>query len=386
MRYLSTWSCGYNLGKCMSLLHLISEKINAEGPLPFVDFMQMALYTPHEGYYQGNLQKFGQSGDFTTAPELTPLFGYALANQCADLLKELTNPIVFEFGAGSGRLCVDILKRLEHLDLLPDEYHILDVSRQLQARQQKLIQEEIPHLFDRIKWLSQWPTNQFNGVILANEVLDAMPVHRFCQTNDGLYELFVKLNDENELVEVILPCHNSELMGHVNGLPIKGYVPYQSEVNLFIDGWINKCHTMLNIGAMFVLDYGFPRREYYHPDRNQGTLMCHYRQRAHSDPLIHIGEQDITAHVDFTHVAEAAIKTGFQVAGYTNQAAFLLGNNLLNLVKEYDKLNKINTQQALKILLQPSEMGELFKVMALTKNIDVTFLRGFQLYDKRSSL
>jgi SAM-dependent MidA family methyltransferase len=162
--------------------------------------------------------------------------------------------------------------------------------------------------------------------------------------------------------------------------------PYQSEANLFIDDWLQECHAMLNTGAVFLLDYGFPRHEYYHPDRHQGTLMCHYQHRAHTNPLTHIGEQDITAHVDFTHVADAAVSAGFHVAGYTNQASFLLANGLLNCLTDIaDEHQRVKSQQALKQLIQPNEMGELFKVIALTKQLDFS-LNGFQLHDKRVSL
>lgn len=369
----------------MTLLELVHDALETKGAMPFVDFMQLALYAPQLGYYNAGLPTFGAGGDFITAPELTPLFGFTLANQCAQVLNELTNPIIFEFGAGSGRLCVDILMRLEQLNALPLEYHILDVSCHLQSRQQQLVQQTIPHLADKIKWLSSWPTESFTGVIIANEVLDAMPVHRFLQTKDGLHEIYVGLNETGDLSEIMKPCSNPRVISHVNMILPQVLSPYQSEINLFIDDWVLQCHAMLDAGAMFILDYGFPRHEYYHPDRNQGTLMCHYHHQAHTNPLVYVGEQDITAHVDFTHVAEAALKAGFHVAGYTNQASFLLGNGLLTLLEQVTGEGLINTQQAVKTLLQPNEMGELFKVIALTKRLDMT-LNGFQWHDKRASL
>ncbi|MDP3705414.1 MAG: SAM-dependent methyltransferase [Legionellaceae bacterium] len=369
----------------MTLLERLHDELQMNGAMPFVDFMQLALYAPQFGYYNAGLQTFGVGGDFITAPELTPLFGHTIANQCAQVCHELTNPILFEFGAGSGRLCVDILMRLEQLDALPFEYHILDVSCQLQSRQQQLVQQTIPHLADKIKWLSSWPTKRFCGVIIANEVLDAMPVHRFLKTEEGLYEIYVGLNEAGHLSEVAKPCVNSRVISHVNTVLPHDLVPYQSEVNLFIDDWMSQCHAMLDVGVMFILDYGFPRHEYYHPDRTQGTLMCHYQHLAHANPLLYVGEQDITAHVDFTHVAEAALSADFHVAGYTNQASFLLANGLLSLLEQFEGDGLINTKQAIKTLLQPNEMGELFKVMALTKQCDLA-LNGFQLHDKRASL
>ncbi len=361
-------------------------QIRQQGAVPFVDFMHRALYAPNLGYYSAGSQQFGVGGDFITAPELTPLFGQALANQCQQVLSLLDAPILFEFGAGSGKLCVDILTHLEQLHCLPREYHILDVSGHLQRQQQAFIDAQIPHLASRVKWLTQWPTNAFNGVVLANEVLDAMPVHRFLQTRDGVLESYITLNEKGALQEEFKPCTNPRLTAHVHTVLENTIYPYQSEANLFIDDWFCQCYAMLNQGAFFILDYGFPRHEYYHPERHHGTLMCHYRHRAHPDPLVHLGEQDITAHVDFTHVAEAAHAAGFHVAGYTNQASFLLANGLLSLLANVEnEPARLNSQQAVKQLLQPSEMGELFKVIALTKQVDLP-LSGFQLQDKRASL
>lgn len=370
----------------MTLFEHLCERIQQRGALPFSEFMQEALYQPSLGYYTAGLQKFGKHGDFITAPELTPLFGQTLANQCQQILATLTAPIIFEFGAGSGQLCVDVLTHLERLNCLPDEYHILEVSSNLQHRQRALITLKIPHLAHKVRWLTRWPTTSFCGVVIANEVLDAMPVERFLQTADGLLESFVTLNAHNELTEAFMPCTNPRLLAHVQTVLPPDLVPYQSEANLFIDDWLKQCHAMLDIGAIFLLDYGFPRHEYYHPDRTQGTLMCHYQHRAHTNALAHLGEQDITAHVDFTHVADAAMAAGFHVAGYTNQASFLLANDLLSLLAGIvDEREHVQSQQAVKQLVLPNEMGELFKVIALTKHLDLA-LNGFQLNDKRVSL
>ncbi len=370
----------------MSLFDRICKRVLQQGAIPFTEFMQEALYAPDLGYYTAGLQKFGAGGDFITAPELTRLFGQTLANQCQQVLSSLNNPIVFEFGAGSGRLCVDLLSHLERLNCLPDGYHILEVSGSLRHRQQELIQLEIPHLADKVQWLSTWPEQPFNGVVIANEVLDAMPVARFLQTADGLLESYITLNKNGRLEEHYKPCSDPRLLSHVQTVLSPDLFPYQSEANLFIDDWLQQCHAMLDKGAVLLLDYGFPRHEYYHPDRHQGTLMCHYHHQAHTNPLTHIGEQDITAHVDFTHVADAAVAAGFHVAGYTNQASFLLANGLLSLLSDIvDERERVNSQQAVKQLIQPNEMGELFKVIALTKQLDLA-LNGFQLHDKRVSL
>jgi len=370
----------------MSLINSIRQQLRQHPDMPFVEFMHQALYAPNLGYYSAGLQKFGAGGDFVTAPELTPLFGQTLAAQCQQVLATLTEPILFEFGAGSGRLCVDILTHLEQLHCLPHEYHILEVSGSLRQRQQDLLSAQIPHLANRVKWLSQWPDKSFAGVVIANEVLDAMPVHRFMQMQDGLLESYIVLDAQDNLVELLKPCTNPRLLAHVRTVLAPELYPYQSEANLFIDDWLRQCYAMLATGACFIIDYGFPRHEYYHPDRRHGTLMCHYRHHAHTNPLAHPGDEDITAHVDFTHVADAAQAAGFHVAGFSNQAAFLLGNGLLSLLADIDEeRQRINTLQAVKQLVQASEMGELFKVIALTKQIELP-LNGFQLHDKRASL
>lgn len=362
----------------MNLLEHLHQKLQTQ-PIPFVDFMQEALYARHIGYYNSNLHIFGKKGDFVTAPELTPLFGQTLANQCQQILSGLDKPCILEFGAGSGRLCIDILNHLKMLNCLPEHYFIIDVSESLKSRQQQLIQKEIPDLSVRVKWLSNWPETPFNGVILANEVLDAMPVHRFLQTKEGLLESYVDLDEKQQLKERFIACTNEQLKAHVKLILPPEYVPYLSEANLSIDEWLKHTFGLLHQGVCLIIDYGFPRHEYYHPDRSQGTLMCHYQHQSHTNPLVFPGEQDITAHVDFTHVADAALRAGFHVAGYTNQASFLLSNSLLNLPQVAQQ------SSAIKQLLQPEEMGELFKVIALTKQFD-KILNGFQLNDKRGSL
>lgn len=370
----------------MSIPTSLQNLLKQQGEIPFVEFMHHALYDPHEGYYSAGLAKFGPQGDFITAPELSPLFGQTLANQCQPFLKEIKDPVIFEFGAGSGRLCIDILQHLEKLGCLPTRYFILEVSSNLRHRQQQLIDQQIPHLAHQVEWLQQWPTSVMNGVIIANEVIDAMPIHRFFKTPTLLTESYIKLNAQGEAIEIFKTCTNPRLLTYVQTQLPSLAAPYQSEVNLLVEDWLKQCSIMLGQGAMFIIDYGFPRHEFYHPDRHQGTLMCHYRHHTHPNPLLNIGEQDITAHVDFTQVAEAAEAAHFHVAGYTNQASFLLANGLLSLVEMIDnERDRIKAQQAIKQFVQPQEMGELFKVIALTKNWQLP-LQGFLLHDKRVNL
>jgi len=370
----------------MSLSQTLQAHLQRHQSMPFIEFMQMALYDPHEGYYSSGLQKLGPKGDFITAPELTPLFGKTLANQCQQILKILDEPKLFEFGAGTGQLCIDLLSHLETLNSLPETYFILELSANLRHRQHELIQKQIPHLAHKVKWLNTWPETPFNGVVLANEVLDAMPVHRFMHEEGRILESYVQYNDQGQLSEQFNHCHNERLLDYIkkNILPLPS--PYLSEVNLFIDSWLDNIYTMLNQGVVLLIDYGFPRHEYYHPDRQQGTLMCHSQHKTQPNPLLNPGEQDISAHVDFTQVAEAGFEAGFHVSGYTNQASFLLANGLLSFIQDLSsEAEQIFAKQAIKQLTQPNEMGELFKVLALAKNIEIA-LNGFLLHDKRASL
>lgn len=365
----------------------IFDWVKSNQPVCFVDYMQQALYAPQAGYYASSAPKLGREGDFITAPELTPLFGYALANQCMDILANLNQASILEFGAGTGRLCVDILTALAHHNALPSHYFILEVSGGLKAIQQRTINEQIPHLAERVHWVTAWPET-FSGVMLANEVLDAMPVHRFLYDQNKLWESYICVNEQGELQETWQPMEKGALSQYIEQsiLPLNLPQPYCSEVNWLARGWINQIAASLKQGALIAIDYGFPRHEYYHPDRKNGTLMCHHQHHSHPDFLYKPGEQDITAHVDFTMIAETAHESELHVAGFTNQAAFLVNNGLLSLNSEItDETVLIQQSKAINCLTHPAEMGELFKVIALSKGIDFS-LTGFALFDKRASL
>ena len=362
------------------------KKIQNELPLPFPKYMEMALYDHEFGYYTTCQNILGAKGDFITAPELTSLFGLTMAKQIQEVFLNLSNPCVLELGAGSGRLCVDVLTGLEQLNQLPEYYYILEVSPVLKAQQESCILKEIPHLSSRVVWLSQWPIGAFEGVILANEVLDAMPVHRFEWRDQKVYESVIDWNEERQqLQENFCLSKNLQLIEYVKNLNLGDGV-YRSEVNFWIAGWLSGMNTCLSKGVIFLIDYGFPRREFYHPDRIEGTIMCHQRQKAHADFLNQPGFMDITAHVDFTHVALEAFELEFTILGYTHQAAFLLANGILDaLAKIEDEMIYQKQATYLKILLQSHEMGEIFKVMALGKHYQEP-LKGFSLQDKRASL
>jgi SAM-dependent MidA family methyltransferase len=354
----------------------IKQIINETGDrISFYEFMHHALYAPGLGYYSADTRKFGSEGDFITAPEISPLFSHCIARQCQQVLATIEeNGIILEFGAGSGIMAADILKELETLDSLPKKYLILEISADLQQRQRATLEKHVPHLIDRIEWLQQLPETKLQGVILANEVLDAMPVHRFRLDEQGVSEFYVSI-EESEFKWQILPTENEELRQAVEKLRPNLPIGYISEINLALPAWIES--LPLATGLVLLIDYGFPNNEYYHPQRNEGTLMCHYRHQTHDNPLINVGLQDITAHVNFTAIADAAIAADLKVASYTNQANFLLAAGLAPTIDPNDTKAYLQQAQQIKTLTLPSEMGELFKVMALTANFDSPLL-GFK--------
>lgn len=364
----------------------------ANGLITFARFMELALYAPGLGYYAAGARKFGAAGDFVTAPELSPLFSQCLAQQCRQVLREMGGGNILEFGAGTGTMASDVLLELERLDSLPDHYFILELSADLQQRQQETLRRRVPHLFERIEWLSALPQPGFKGVILANEVVDAMPVHLIRFEERGVREGFVGWQ-EGRFVWCDSPLSTPELRQRIEALQQpcgdEPFCPgYTTEINLAQRGWIGSIAALLEEGVALIIDYGFPRHEYYHPERTGGTLMCHYRHRAHGDPLILVGLQDITAHVDFTALAEAAHEAGLDVLGYTAQAQFLLATGLgerIASVDQGDTRAYLEMTQQVKKLTLPSEMGELFKVLAVGRNYGGG-LDGFMLQDRRHTL
>ncbi len=367
------------------LKDIIKQEIIAhESFLSFERFMNLCLYTPKYGYYSGNNHIFGENGDFITAPEISSLFGASIANQIADVYDN--NYDILEFGAGSGKLAIDVLQRLETLNKLPDTYYILEVSGSLKARQQQSLRK-YPKLYERCRWLSSLPEKPIKGVVLANEILDAMPVNIFRNAEkDVIEESYIGFDDEkDEFYNFWLPTSNLNLIEAILDIKEPLTVGYQSEVNLSIKPWLKSIYEFLSEGIVLLIDYGFPQSTYYHEDRSSGTLMCHYQHKSHPDPFINLGKQDITAHVDFTAVAEAAFSLGFDINGYTNQAAFLISNGITELVTKDSEIELFKANSAIKMLTMPQEMGELFKVMALTKNLDSS-LKGFELSDQRHHL
>ena len=358
---------------------LREEIDHAGGWLDFARFMELALYAPGLGYYAAGATKFGIAGDFTTAPEMSTLFGRSLARQIRQVLHK-TGGDVLEIGAGSGKLASDLLLELERLESLPERYLILELSADLKARQFDTLAARAPHLLQRVSWLDRLPEH-VSGVMLGNEVLDAMPVHIVTRRDGVLYERGVAAKERGfEWSE--RPCESASLQGIADklGLP-DGYL---IELNLAAPALVASLAERLRQGVILLIDYGFGRGEYYHPQRAKGTLMCHYRHHAHDDPFLWPGLQDITAHVDFSAIAES----GAELLGYTTQANFLINCGITDILSETspsDTATYLPLANQAQRLLSPAEMGELFKVIALGKGMNAPLL-GFARGDQRHRL
>lgn len=362
------------------------------GAIGFDNYMQMALYEPGLGYYSGGATRFGAAGDFVTAPLISPLFSRTLARQCGDCLAELDTPVILELGAGSGDMAADLLVELAALERLPQRYLILEVSAALREQQSQTLQRKAPQLVERVEWLERLPERPIEGVLLANEIIDALPVQRF-RLRAGVPQELAVGQQEGRFVWVERPAP-AALRQAVERIQAELGAPladgYTSEYCAQIGPWLTSLAEVLKRGVMLFIDYGYPRSEYYHPQRGMGTLVCHYRHRAHDDPLILPGLQDITAFVDFSAAAQAGVSAGLDVLGFASQAQFLLGAGLLDLVQEETMAPAgspagLLLAQQVKTLTLPGEMGERFKVLALGRDCDVP-LRGFSLSDQRFRL
>jgi SAM-dependent MidA family methyltransferase len=391
------------------LLDRIQAEIAAAGgALPFHRFMELALYAPGLGYYRAGARKFGPGGDFITAPELSPLFSRCLARQCREILDALGGGAILELGAGTGVMAADLLLELQALAALPAYYAILELSGELRERQRQTLTERAPALLERVVWLEALPEPGLRGVIVGNEVLDALPVERFRITAEGPRRLAVTWTGRDldwieSAADPTLTAAVARIERDLGRCLPEGYT---SEYVPYLEDWVRAIAEPLAAGALLFVDYGYPRREYYHPHRAAGTLRCHYRHRVHDDPLLWPGLQDLTASVDFTAVADAGLAVGLAVAGYTRQNHFLFGCGLMDLLAEAlapnapspggegaagADLNPANSARYLeqvrqaKLLTLPGEMGDRFQVLALARDLEMP-LRGFAFRDERDRL
>ncbi len=364
------------------------------GSIGFEQYMQMALYEPALGYYSAGSNKFGEQGDFITAPELSSIFSRCLAKQCQQVLSEISSGCILELGPGTGVMAIDILRELERNNVLPSIYYMLEPSADLRQRQQQRVKNEIPHLEERIIWLEHLPEKMIEGVILANEVIDAMPVKRIvfdheieeyavtCESESSGQTRFQWVNKKFDQKSMNIVQELLDTLKET--LP----TPYTTEINFYLKPWLNSLNDILDKGLILISDYGYPRQEFFHPQRHTGTLICHYRHHAHDDPFLYPGLQDITASVDFTAVAEAAVDIGLHVSGFTTQAHFLIACGLDEIVSDHDSddvAKKVEITHQVSKLTMPGEMGEKFKFIGLTKSLDIQ-LKGFDFIDQRARL
>jgi len=370
----------------MASRYIAGQVAAAGGWIGFDRFMDLALYAPGTGYYSGGARKFGAAGDFVTAPELGPAFAQTLGAQVAQLLS-LSAPQIIEVGAGSGLLASDLLLELEARGMLPAGYAILELSGELRARQRQTIENHAPHLLPRVNWLDRLP-ERFAGLLLANEVLDAMPAHLVSWQDGAILERGIVVAD-GRFAWDDRPATGA-LLERARMLATECAIEpgYLSEIALIAPAWVGEWAAIIERGALLLIDYGFPRHEYYHPQRDAGTLMCHYRHHAHGEPFHLPGLQDITAHVDFTAIVEAGCAAGLDLLGYTTQSTFLFNCGLTEVLARTpvsDSLRYLPLASTVQKLVSPAEMGELFKVMALGKGIHEPLL-GFTRGDRSASL
>lgn len=374
------------------LVRLIEDEAHTRGGrLPFDRFMELALYAPGLGYYVAGTRKFGPGGDFVTAPEISPLFGQCIAAQFAEVAERLgTAAEMLELGAGSGRLAVDVLGQLARSGTLPRRYLILEPSAELAERQQALIGDALPDLHERVQWIDTLPAG-FSGMIVANEVLDAMPVHRFSIGDAGEpLEVYVNAG-ENGLAEIVDRPESVGLDAAVRALHAQGLAlapGYTSEINLRLGPWLAALADGIERGLVLLIDYGYPARDYYTESRSAGTLVCHHHHQLSEDPYRDVGLQDITAHVDFSAVARHAKAAGLDLTGYTTQAHFLIGCGFDQWLQASLTTDPIGPLAGAKQLILPGAMGERFQVIGLAKALDAPSggWRGFSLRDLSSRL
>jgi SAM-dependent MidA family methyltransferase len=374
----------------LRMLEKLQTQIMAQGgAISFEQYMQTALYQPELGYYRCGTEKFGANGDFITAPEISPLFA-----QCLATFVRQVGPgqAILEVGAGSGQLAAQILLQLDTQGFTPAQYSILELSAELRQRQRQTISDVCPHMLERVQWLDDLP-NDFTGVVIANELLDAMPVRRFRIRDKKLFEQYVAWCD-GLLCYRDQPLSDVRLIDRIATLREQSSISevdsFCSEVNFMAEDWVRTLGDKLAHGVLLLIDYGYPRSAYYHAQRSSGTLLCHYQHRVHPDPLILPGLQDITAHIDFTAMADAALEAGMEIAGFTTQAHFLLNMGLLDLASpaqtaDLTERDRLRINNEIKRLTLPTEMGEQFKVMACTKQFDKA-VPGFTHNDLRHLL
>lgn len=341
------------------------------GWISFDRFMEFALYDPEFGYYTGPLRKFGEEGDFVTASETSSFFAKTLCTQFKEIFKSLDNNLI-EIGAGSGKFALEVLKSLGSENI--NHYLILEISHSLRKQQYDLLIKNLPsHLFSKVQWIEDLP-KEYKGIIFCNELLDALPIDLIKKVSNLYYQKGVSLENDvlvwkDKLIEDVSIYDQANLEDHPDH--------YLTEYPIYIKSWLNNINQSLSKGVVVIIDYGFNQKEYFHEQRSQGTLMCHFKHHTHDNPLVNIGIQDITYHINFSYVAREASKLGLKTTGFISQANFLINCGILNLLETVsveDSISHMKSVIEIQKLLSPSEMGDLFKVMTIEKNIHIDLI------------
>jgi len=353
----------------LALVQTIREKIEKESSISFAQYMQMALYQPGLGYYSSGSQKFGKAGDFVTAPELGDLFARCMAQQFQQVVSQIEDPVILELGAGTGQFCFDCLLALEKLNSLPKKYYILEVSADLQQRQKEKIKSLPMQLSSLVEWIEKPLEKDFKGVVFANEVIDALAVEVFNFQDNQYQQLRINWNDG---FKKSWQPFESSLEAEIISKELNLSDGYTSEFVPYLSQWLDTISSKLVEGVVLFVDYGYERSAYYHPQRSQGTLVCFAQHQANFNYFENVGLQDITAFVDFTAVVEAGDNCGLTIDGYTTQAHFLMSLNIQDKLGDSENDYKTYYQNStqMKKLTMPNEMGEKFKVVALSRNFE----------------
>ena len=351
----------------------LSKKITSENKIPFSEFMDIALFHKEYGYYTNKPQIFGDKGDFITSPITSSLFGESISNEFVNLNSAEESISILELGGGDASLAISLLKNLAQIKSLPEKYIILEISNNLIEVQKRKIKEEIPELYELFSWVDNLENQKIKGLIIANEFFDVLPSERFRIRDGKIQNLYIK-NHNNNLKYEWLPATEilkTELNTAKNNHSIFFPENYISEINIQYKKWITGLDNCLESGAIFIIDYGYNAKEYFLEERNEGTLVCIYDHKANFDPLSHVGEQDLSTFVNFSHLTNIINETKINVEGYMTQANFLINLGILDLFenKKYNNDEKVIELNRLKNILLPNTMGEIFKVLVLKKNI-----------------
>ena len=378
--------------KSLNQSKLVSDFIRSKikeshGMISFKEFMHYATYAQDIGYYSGDSLNFGKCGDFITAPEESVIFGHSIAKHCASIIESIANASIVEFGAGSGSLAISLLKKMQEMNIKPRNYFIIDISEDLINRQKQKISKDIPELSSLVHWVTKMPEN-FQGIVIANEVADALPFERFIRADDEVLQVCVTA-DENRFAYDVIPA-DKKLNNYVisleqkNGNRLKN--DYLSEVSFEAEQWVKNIARNIDRGMLMIFDYGVSRKEYYSPDKDRGWTQCHFKHYAHNEPLIYPGIQDITTWVDFSLLAEAANSQGMKINGFLNQSQFIINSGIINELENFDQMDtkqQLTLTRQIKLLTLPNQMGENFKCLSLTKDFsprDNDFINGDRSY------